>query len=97
MTYLAHIKLSNIKLFQSHIELLLEKSKTNVYRQGNTVIIARTGGATCPVTILEHHLSMADIGIKSDEFIFRSISVIKKTDSSCLCKVNKPLSYTRAR
>ena len=76
---LAHIKLSNIKLFQSHIELLLEKSKTNVYRQGNTVIIARTGGATCPVTILEHHLSMADIGIKSDEFIIQ-INICHKKD-----------------
>lgn len=94
---LAHIKASNIRFFQSHIELLLEKSKTDVYRQGNTVIIARTGGATCPVAILEHYLSMAGIDIKSDEFIFRSISFIKKTDSYCLCKVNKPLSYTRAR
>ena len=93
----AHIKASNIKFFQSHIELLLEKSKTDVYRQGNTVIIARTGGATCPVAMLELYLNMADIDIKSDEFIFRSISFIKKTDSYCLCKVNKHLSYTRAR
>ena len=42
-------------------------SKSYVYRQGNTVIIARTGGVTCPVAILEHYLGMTNIDVKLEE------------------------------
>jgi hypothetical protein len=33
----------------SHIEIKIPKSKTDIYRKGNYVIIARTGNNLCPV------------------------------------------------
>lgn len=35
---LAHIKGNNLQLFSSHVEVVIENSKTDIYRQGNTII-----------------------------------------------------------
>jgi hypothetical protein len=45
----------------------------------------------------EKYLLKADIALDSDDFIFRSLSFFKSKDTYRLCKINKPLSYTRAR
>lgn len=94
---LSNIKASNLVLRSSHVEIVVEKSKTDVYRQGNTVVIARTNNSTCPVSMLERYMNAAGIEFGSDEFIFRAISYRKRSNSHVLCKLNKPLSYSRAR
>jgi hypothetical protein len=45
-----------IRFFPSHMELFLEKSKTDQYRDGRWVLIARVSGRFCPVTLVEHLL-----------------------------------------
>ena len=45
----------------------------------------------------EQYLLKADIALDSDDFIFRSLSFFKSKDTYRLCKINKSLSYTRAR
>ena len=94
---LAQIRASHLKFSNSHIEILIESSKTDIYRQGHTVVIARTNNDTCPVVMCEKYLLKADIALDSDDFIFRSLSFFKSKDTYRLCKINKPLSYTRAR
>jgi hypothetical protein len=84
-------------LSDSHLEILIESSKTDIYRQGHTVVIARTNNDTCPVAMCEKYLLKADIALDSDDFIFRSLSFFKSKDTYRLCKINKSLSYTRAR
>jgi site-specific recombinase XerD len=71
---LAQIRASNLKFSNSHLEILIERSKTDVYRQGHTVVIARTNNDTCPVAMCEKYLLKADIALDSDDFIFRSLS-----------------------
>jgi integrase len=66
---LAQIRASNLKF--SHLEILIERSKTDIYRQGHTVVIARTNNDTCPVAMYEKYLLKADIALDSDDFIFR--------------------------
>ena len=39
---LAHIRASHLKFSNSHIEILIESSKTDIYRLGHTVVIAKT-------------------------------------------------------
>ncbi|CAG2214745.1 unnamed protein product [Mytilus edulis] len=39
---LANIKMSNIEFYDSYIKICIEKSKTDLYRRGNSVIIAAT-------------------------------------------------------
>lgn len=94
---LANIKASNLIFFNSHVEILIESSKTDIYRQGNKVFIARTNSSLCPVLMLERYLEAAKIRLDSDDFIFRSIRFLKSKNIHVLCKLNKPLSYTRAR
>ena len=74
---------------------MIESSKTEIYRQDHTVVIARTNNDTCPVGICEKYLLKADIALDSDDFIFRSLSFFNSKDTYRLCKINKPLSYTR--
>jgi hypothetical protein len=39
---LAQIRASNLKFSNSHLEILIESSKTDIYRLGHTVVIAKT-------------------------------------------------------
>ncbi|CAG2206728.1 unnamed protein product [Mytilus edulis] len=94
---LSHLKASNLRFYDSHVEITIVSSKTDVYRQGNVVVIAKTNSDLCPVAMLKRYLEAANISISSDEFIFRAISFLKSRNSHILCKANKPLSYTRAR
>ena len=94
---LANIKASNIIFHDTHVEITIESSKTDVYRQGNTVLIARTNSDLCPVRMLESYLKLSNIPFNSSEFIFRSVSFLKSKNVYVLCKNNKPLSYTRTR
>lgn len=94
---LINLKRSNICIFDSHVSLFIERSKTDVYKEGSTVVISRTPNDTCPVAMLEKYLRKANIMPSSEEFIFRSILYCKKSKSYQLRNGNKPLSYTRAR
>ena len=81
----------------SHLWILIESSKTDIHRQSHTVVIDRTNNDTCSVAICEIYLLKTDIAFDSDDFIFRSLSFFKSKDTYRLCKINKPLSYSRAR
>ena len=94
---LANIKVENIVFHDSYMTIHIGKSKTDVYRQGSEVVIAKTGENSCPVFWMKHYLKLADILDKGDNYIFRSISYFKSIKKYKLCKINKPLSYTRAR
>lgn len=87
------IRASHVTYSEDHIQILLPSSKTDVFRDGNTVLIAQTGNITCPCTALLRYLDAAKIPIISDDYIFRGI--IKKGNSESL--TSRKLSYTRAR
>ena len=86
----------DINIFEDHIIIHIVKSKTDKYRNGCDVYVARTGTKTCPVSILERYMQIAKIE-NSEEFLFRSITLCKKRNYYMLRKCNKPISYTRAR
>ena len=94
---LANLKVKNIVFHNSHIQLSIEKSKTDIYRRGNTVVISKTGNELCPVTWLKKYLQVANLDSSPDSFIFRSVWFSKVQNTYKLSKNNVPLSYTRAR
>ena len=94
---LSNIKMKNIIFHDSHVELTLDKSKTDIYRRGNTVVIAKTGNDLCPVTWLKKYVQLADLNSNPEFFIFRSLCFFKSQKTYKLNKNNRPLSYTRAR
>lgn len=51
----------------------------------------------CPVSWIKHYLSLAEIENNSADYIFRAVRFYKSSEKYMLCKINKPISYTRAR
>ena len=90
---LVNLRRSDIKLSESHIELFIEKSKTDKYREGAKVVISEQCHKELK-TCLNRFFVQAKIKENSNEFIFRAI--IKK-GSSFKLDSNRKLSYTRAR
>ena len=76
-------------------ENLLKKSKTDIYRNGNWIYVARGNSKLYPVTTLQRYLNMAKINENSEEFIFRSSH--RNHQHRTLKKKNVTLSYTRTR
>ena len=82
---------------EDYLDIFVEKSKTNYYRNGKNVLIAKLNNQYCPVSILQRYISLAGIDLLSDMFLFRSLSFLKKSNTFILRKKNVKLSYTRAR
>ena len=79
------------------MKIFIEKSKTDIYRDGKWVFISASEDAYyCPEANLKRYFVMAKIDNPlSEEYIFRAVSAGKKKDTLRAC--NKPLSYTSAR
>ena len=68
----------------------MRKSKTDQYRQGNTVYIAKTNGPSCPHSLLSRFYSLTGIQPGSDAYIFRSLASLARNKAAKL--ENKPIS-----
>ena len=55
------------------MKLFIEKSKTDVYREGNWIYMVKSTGNVCPVKILQRYLDLILIIEKSDKCVFRAI------------------------
>lgn len=93
---LANIRRSDLCFSDNCVSVKFPSSKTDQYREGSDVVIAKLKTDTCPVAMLNRYLIKAGIDPCSDEFIFRGVTFCKSTNSYRL-KGNSPLSYTRAR
>jgi integrase len=92
---LLNIRCSDVCFEQTHMTIFIEKSKTDIYRDGQHVVIARAQSELCPVRNLELYFSWCGFSNESSEYIFRNIT---KTKSGYkLRKTNKPLTYSRMR
>ena len=70
----SNIRRSDINFQRSYMKTFIEKSKTDIYRNGNWIYVARGNSELCPVATLQRYLNMAKINENSEEFIFRSIA-----------------------
>lgn len=94
---LSNIRSNNLTFHKEHVDIFIIKSKTDCYRNGKNVFIAKLNSPYCPVSILQRYISLAGIDLDSDMFLFRSISFMKKSNTFILRKKNEKLSYTRTR
>ncbi|XP_067681328.1 integrase/recombinase xerD homolog, partial [Haliotis asinina] len=90
------IRRSDISFHEGYVRIFIEKSKTDVYRDGRFIVVAASGSKLCPVRMLHRYISLANIKEDSHEFIFRQVSYCKKQRIYVL-RGNKPISYTRTR
>ncbi len=86
-----NIRYRDVTFFSDHLTLFLEKSKTDVYRNGNVIFLAKTDTEICPFFWLTKYFekTLMDKSQQSD-FLFR----VLRTGVSL---GKKPLTYTRAR
>ena len=72
--------------------VFIQKSKTDIYRDGDRIVIARTN-KLCPVNQLENYLEWSCNPSDSNVYIFRNLT--KSKDHFIFRKDNKALSYTK--
>ena len=91
-TKASKIRRSVIDFQPSYMKIFIEKSKTDVHRNGNWIYIARRNSELCPVATLQTYLNIAKINENTEEFIFRSITSHKIHQHKALRQKNVPLS-----
>ena len=50
-------------LAEKYVELFIAKSKTDIYRNGNVVVLAKTGHITCPFSLLSRYVQVGNIDL----------------------------------
>ena len=88
---IAGLRFSDVKVLEDHLELFIASSKTDKLRNGDSVLIARTGNSTCPVGIIRRYINAAKEPSLSNNYLFRLINAKKQA-----LRQGK-LSYTRIR
>ena len=91
---LAKLRCCDVTFKDTHMEVHITSSKTDQYRQGDSVVVARTGSATFPVALLERYYGMAVITRVSRLKLFRGITATKSGER---LRSQGGLSYTRLR
>ena len=71
---MAKLKCADIAINAEAMTVSISSSKTDQYRQGDTVLMAHTGSATCPVAMMERYFELANITPGSSLFLFRGIT-----------------------
>ena len=74
---LASQKESDMKFYEHHVEVFVESSKTDQYREGAWVPIARTGSKICPVAMLERYWNLGEISGDIDRLLLRGLTKSK--------------------
>ena len=93
---LSYLRVSDFEFHNLYMRIFIEKSKTDIYRDGRWVIIAVTNNITCPVAMTKRYFTACEFDNDSDEFIFRGLIFYKSSNSYKLRK-SGALSYTRTR
>ena len=95
---LANICRSDLVFHSDYLAIFITKSKTDVYKQGSWIVVARLPSAHCPVRLLERYLYAARIDPLSSEHIFRSVAASRKSAyGHVLRPTDKPISYCLTR
>ena len=75
---LAKLRCCDVKIGEASMSVHVKSSKTDQYRQGESIIVARTGTKTCPVAMMERYFSMAMLVQSSSLPLFRGITRTRK-------------------
>lgn len=93
----AFLRRSDFVFKETYVKVFIEKSKTDIYREGNWLFISKVDSEICPISILKLYLNKCGIDPKSEEFIFRGMSFFKSKSVHKLRSKNVPISYSTAR
>ena len=80
----------------SFMRIFVQRSKTDIYRDGAWVVIAKTFKCTCPCLLTQRYFSVASFSAESEDFILRPLTFCSG-DKSYKFRASDTLSYSRAR
>ena len=96
---LRYIQACNIIVFEDRLEIVIPQSKCDQLREGDKVLVAKLGGALCPVELFCAYLAMVQIDVfsqtYSDQYIFRRF--LTRASGVQLTPDNIPMTYSRIR
>ena len=92
---LSKLKRNDFNLHNIHMSIFTEKSKSDIYRKGHWLHLAKLSSNLCPLNLTKRYFVLARIDKQCDKYIFRGIEHTK--NGQRLRKIDKPLSYTTAR
>ncbi|GAQ93289.1 hypothetical protein KFL_014200010 [Klebsormidium nitens] len=72
---LIRIQWHEIRFLPSHMELFLEKSKNDQYREGRWVLVSRVGGPYCPVALVEKLLAVENYSLFGPDGLIRNVTI----------------------
>ena len=93
----SNILLSDIVLHDNFMTVFIEKSKTDVHRDGKHVYIAATGSECCPVKLIKRYIACAKLSLDSNLYLFRGLVYHRRRKFYTFRRLNKGISYTSAR
>ena len=92
---LASLRCSDVSFCDSFVKIYVYKSKTDVYRDGAYVLLAKTGYVSYPFNLLRRYVSAAKLDLLSSLPFFRSLYFHEATSTYSLC--TKGMSYSRTQ
>ena len=93
---LVQLRRCDFQFEDSFMRIFVQRSKTDIYRDGAWVVIAKTFKPTCPVLLTLRYFAAASCSEDSEDFIFRPLSFCS-SNGSYRFRGSVPLSYSRAR
>ena len=87
------IRISDILFYSSYMTIFIECSKTDKYRDGAWVVIAKTGSLLCPVDNCKKLIQWGNLS--GDDYLFCNLNLTKQGYK--VRKTNRKMSYTNLR
>ena len=94
---ISELRRSDFEFYETYVKIFIEKSKTDIYRDGHWLFLAKLNSDLCPIKLLKVYFCRCGINDDSEEFIFRGMTYFKKDDIHKLKKKDSPISYATAR
>lgn len=91
---LVKLECADVEFNIEGLVLHIKSSKTDQFREGASLVVARTGLSTCPVAMMERYFRLGNLCSGSHDKVFRAIVHTKTGETLCR---SGGLSYTRLR
>ena len=89
---MAKLRCCDLTFDEESMTVHIASNKTDQYRQGDSVLVARTGSSTCPIAMIERYYAMAELSHTSQLVLFRGITCTRNGER---LRSSGRLSYTR--
>eukprot|EP00731_Ephydatia_muelleri_P022428 Em0015g11a len=91
---LLKLECADVKFKEEGMVLSIRSSKTDQFREGDSLLVGRTGAITCPVQMMERYFRMGHLNGESHDRVFRAIVNSKGGET---LRKSGGLSYSRLR